>query len=422
MYFHSDTLVLQDRDLEIHACLFDFNVAESVIVSGDSFTREGLDSISLTIDIPFTSHSQRSPFRLDDLKDKGDAMTDQVKMAHVYSAELDSVTFVNPVRHALMLAGELHKCKQKGKVDLEDDIVIFDTPTPSFEMGVENVMPQLNCPLWTFIEDAFANFVGMQHLKLEIFKQASLIKVQQLRKEQGISSSMNPSRHMVFRGSPGTGKTTVARIIADVYFELGLLPTNEVVETDRSDLVGQYLGETAIKTAGVIQSAIGGVLFIDEAYSLTEGEHNEYGNEAINILLKLMEDHREELVVIVAGYQNEMQQFVESNPGLKSRFNRMFDFYNYTPEELWEILEKMCNADSYIIKDKTYIKKIMLAEFQKEIEREGLSFSNGRFIRNLFERIVENQSFRVVVNNQLSKLDLMVLRDCDFMTSLKISE
>lgn len=415
MYFHSDTLVFQDRDLEIPACLFDFNVAESVIVNGDSFTREDLDSISLTIDIPITSQSQRSPFRLDDRQDKGEAMTDQVKTAHVYSAELESVAFVNPVRQALMLAGASHKCKQTGKVDLEDDIVSCDTPTPSFEMGVENVMPQLNCPLWTFIEDAFANFVGMQHLKLEIFKQASLIKVQQLRKELGISSSMTPSRHMVFQGSPGTGKTTVARIIADVYFELGLIATNNVVETDRAGLVGQYLGETAVKTAEIIENAIGGVLFIDEAYSLTEGEHNDYGKEAINTLLKMMEDYRDDLVVIVAGYQNEMHHFINANPGLKSRFNRTFNFQNYSPDELWLILELMCSKNSYSISDKEMIKSHMLIEFEKCIQSEGEQFANGRYIRNLFEKIIESQSFRLVISNQLEKCNLMELIPSDFM-------
>lgn len=414
MYFHSDTLVFQDRDLEIPAYLLDSDVAEEVIVSGAPFTREGLDSISLTIDIPMSTLSHRNYSSQMGWGEEQGQTAQSIQNIKFSSEALEAVSFANPTKYVKRVNRSNNDGIYKHPEVTESKLGIQQPSALLSDVDIESEIQHFDSPLWTLIDEAFAGFVGMQYLKMEIFKQASLIKVQQLRKEQGIISSMNPSRHMVFRGSPGTGKTTVARIIADVYFELGLLPTNEVVETDRSDLVGQYLGETAIKTAAVVRSAIGGVLFIDEAYSLTEGEHNEYGREAINTLLKLMEDHREELVVIVAGYQNEMLQFVDSNPGLKSRFNRVFDFHNYTPEELWEILEKMCNTESYIIKDKANIKEAMLIEFQKEIEREGISFSNGRYIRNLFERIVENQSFRVVVNNQLDKLDLMTLQECDF--------
>lgn len=185
--------------------------------------------------------------------------------------------------------------------------------------GAQNV--PIN-PLIKKIDKRFSDFVGMQHLKEEVYRQASFIKVQELRKERSIAVAASPSKHMVFKGNPGTGKTTVARILADVYYELGVLRTNNVIETDRSGLIAEYLGQTAIKTREVIESAIDGVLFIDEAYSLTEKEHNDYGAEAIDTLVKMIEDHRDNLVVIVAGYGDEMNRFISSNPGLASRFNR----------------------------------------------------------------------------------------------------
>jgi SpoVK/Ycf46/Vps4 family AAA+-type ATPase len=269
-------------------------------------------------------------------------------------------------------------------------------------------------PLIEKIDALFSDFVGMSHLKEEVYRQASFIKIQQMRKEKNIAVAASPSRHMVFKGSPGTGKTTVARVIADVYHELGVLDTNNVVETDRSGLIAEYLGQTAVKTREVIESAIGGVLFIDEAYSLTE-QSNDYGSEAIDMLLKMMEDHRNNLVVIVAGYGDEMDSFIASNPGLSSRFNRYMDFPDYSEEELWEILLKLCKANSYIIQDQTQLKSRMLKEFKLQKLQQGEYFGNARYVRNLFEKAIENQSYRLIMESATDYVSLQALQQCDFL-------
>lgn len=270
-------------------------------------------------------------------------------------------------------------------------------------------------PLIAKIDALFSDFVGMAHLKEEVTRQASFIKIQQMRKAKKIAVAASPSRHMVFKGNPGTGKTTLARIIADVYFELGVLKTNNVVETDRSGLIAEYLGQTAVKTKELIDSAIGGVLFIDEAYSLTEYA-NDYGSEAIDTLVKMMEDHRDDLVVIVAGYGDEMDRFVASNPGLQSRFNRYMDFPDYSEEELWEILLKLCKANSYIIQDQALLKPSLLLEFELQKQQQGKHFGNARYIRNLFERAIESQSYRLIQSSITDSVSLQSLKYCDFFS------
>ena len=268
-------------------------------------------------------------------------------------------------------------------------------------------------PIIQKIDQLFSDFVGMSHLKEEVYRQASFIKIQQIRKANNIAVAASPSRHMVFKGNPGTGKTTIARVIADIYHELGVLDTKNVVETDRSGLVAEYLGQTAIKTRAVIESAIGGVLFIDEAYSLSE-QSNDYGSEAIDMLLKMMEDYRDNLIVIVAGYGDQMDRFISSNPGLNSRFNRYMNFPDYSEEELWEILMKLCKANSYIIQDPTLLKKMMLMEFKKQKIQQGEYFGNARYVRNQFEKSIENQSYRLIKESLTDFMSLQILTCSDF--------
>lgn len=273
-------------------------------------------------------------------------------------------------------------------------------------------------PLMALIEEAFADFVGMHELKATIHRQASLIKVQQLRESMGIVNAISPSRHMVFYGAPGTGKTTVARIIADIYCELGLLETDNVVEADQSMMIAKYLGQTATKTRELIESALGGVLFIDEAYSLTNRHWNDYGKEAIETLLKMMEDHRDNLVVIVAGYEVEMKEFLEANPGLLSRFSRHLTFPNYNDEELWQILQKICERNSYVIHDEESVKLMLLECFNDAIHSQGERFGNARYVRNLFERTIEMQALRLMVSGQRSLDDVTCLKLEDFVDGI----
>lgn len=236
------------------------------------------------------------------------------------------------------------------------------------------------------------SLIGMESIKEEIKTLVKFIEIQKKRKEQGLKT-IPISYHCVFTGSPGTGKTTVARILAKIYKELGILKKGQLIETDRSGLVGEYVGQTAVKTNDIIDSAIGGVLFIDEAYSLYNQSAEDYGREAIATLIKRMEDDRDNLVVILAGYSNEMKQFIDINPGLQSRFNRYFDFPDYQPSELIEIFKLFANNNEYNLEPEAEQKLQEL--FQRLYLHRDENFGNARLVRNIFEKTIENQSVRI---------------------------
>lgn len=234
--------------------------------------------------------------------------------------------------------------------------------------------------------------IGLGPVKSDVKMLANFIKIQRKRKASGLKEAPI-SYHCVFTGNPGTGKTTVARILADAYRSMGVLKKGHLVETDRSGLVGEYVGHTAVKTNKIIDSALDGVLFIDEAYTLVQGGDHDYGGEAIATLLKRMEDDRDRLVVILAGYTDEMKKFIDSNPGLQSRFNRYIQFPDYTAEELAQIFlltaersQYKCNADV-----RASVNDIM----KNAVESKDKNFGNGRFVRNLFERAIQRQAVRL---------------------------
>ena len=237
------------------------------------------------------------------------------------------------------------------------------------------------------------SLVGLDVVKEEIENLVNLLRVQQMRKELGLSNA-GTSRHMVFYGNPGTGKTTVARLIAGIYGELGLLPTGQLVEVDRSGLVGGYVGQTAIKTKEVIDQAVGGVLFVDEAYTLTQNKgQNDFGPEAVETILKAMEDYRDELVVIVAGYTELMKDFLKTNPGLTSRFNYFIEFPDYTPEELVEILKTMCKKNEYSLSPAAEARALEI--FTARCENKPENFANAREVRNFLEKAMLKHAARV---------------------------
>lgn len=255
--------------------------------------------------------------------------------------------------------------------------------------------------------------IGLESVKEEVNKLTNFIKVQNLRKQKGMNA-ITISYHCVFTGNPGTGKTTVARIVAQIYRELGILKKGQLVETDRSGLVAEYVGQTAVKTNKIIDSALDGVLFIDEAYSLVQGGGNDYGKEAIATLLKRMEDDRDRLIVILAGYDNEMKMFIDSNPGLQSRFNRYIHFSDYNAEELMAIFKLNLKKFDYELTNDAEQKISHL--FSYAVSHKDQNFGNGRYARNVLEKTLENQATRLASVSEITEQMLRTIEENDIPT------
>ncbi len=294
------------------------------------------------------------------------------------------------------------------ETDVKNDEIAVKKPEIMDENSketLESVLAELN------------KLVGLDKVKNDVQSLINFIKVSQMRIKRGMKVP-TISYHLVFTGNPGTGKTTVARLVARLYYLMGILPQGQLVETDRSGLVAGYLGQTAIKTQKVIQEALGGVLFIDEAYSLANDKDDSYGKEAIETLLKAMEDHRDELVVIVAGYDELMHKFIESNPGLKSRFNKYFHFPDYNGEELFSILKCFCDANGYTLSEDSVpcLKEKLCNSFETRDEH----FGNARAIRNLFEHAINYQANRLVGDDDISDRELAELTLDDILPALEV--
>ncbi len=264
--------------------------------------------------------------------------------------------------------------------------------------------------------------VGLEKVKNKVQDLIAYQKVQKMRQEKNLHSTKN-TLHLAFTGNPGTGKTTVARIVGRIYKRIGLLSKGHFVEVSRTDLIAGYQGQTALKVKKVIEQAKGGVLFIDEAYSITENEHSDsYGRECLTELTKALEDYREDLVVIVAGYTEPMNNFFESNPGLKSRFNTVIEFDDYSSSELDEILVSMCKNNDYCLDEKAR-EKIHLY-FEQQTEKKEKNFANGRLVRNLYDDLVINHARRVVniANPDSVELSTIKAEDFEIITTEKVDE
>ena len=252
------------------------------------------------------------------------------------------------------------------------------------------------------------DLIGLGSVKKEVRSLANFVKLQKQREAQGLKTA-KVSYHLVFYGSPGTGKTTVARIVGRIYKDLGVLKKGHTVETDRAGLVAKYLGQTAQQTDTVIQKALDGVLFIDEAYSLVPegGNGQDYGQEAISTLLKRMEDYRDRLVVIIAGYKDEMKRFIDSNPGLQSRFNRYIDFPDYSGMELADIFKMYMKKNQYTLAPdaEDYLKE----QFEYAVAHKDRNFGNARYARNVFEKSIQQQANRLAGMSNLDKSELTEL-------------
>lgn len=266
-------------------------------------------------------------------------------------------------------------------------------------------------------EKELAGLVGLQTVKTEVSKLSNYLKMQQLRKQKGMMS-VPVTYHCVFTGNPGTGKTTVARILAGIYRDLGVLRKGHLVETDRSGLVAEYVGQTAVKTNKLIDSALDGVLFIDEAYTLVQGGNGDsYGPEAVATLLKRMEDDRNRLVVILAGYSGPMKTFIESNPGLRSRFNRYIHFEDYSADELLDIFKIIASKYDYLLDPAAELKLSKL--FDHAVAGKDEHFGNGRFVRNIFEKVMENQASRLASSIDITEDKLRTILSEDICLGLQ---
>lgn len=307
-------------------------------------------------------------------------------------SKLIDATRTNPLYHDFWSTNHAASATQAEKKD--------ETKVEVQSETLEDIQQELN------------SYIGLEVIKKDINSLINYIKIYQ-RRLQAKLTVPEISWHMVFTGNPGTGKTTIARLMGRIFKVLGILPKGHLVEADRSSLVAGYVGQTAKKTKELIDSAIGGVLFIDEAYTLSNsGNENDFGREAIDILLKEMEDHRRDLIVIVAGYNELMENFIDSNPGLRSRFNRYFDFPDYTEEQLIEIFNKICTDNSYRLNKEA--EKILVQEIRRSIQNP--SFGNARGVRNLFEKALMRQADRlVIIDRELTIDELMELVSSDIM-------
>lgn len=290
-------------------------------------------------------------------------------------------------------------------IELAENSNNYDTPIEHLSHPSTS-KEEIENPITESAVEELESLIGLASVKKDVLELSSLVQLNIKRKEYNLPT-VPVSLHLVFTGNPGTGKTTVARILARIYKELGVLSQGQLVEVDRSTLVAGYVGQTALKTQEKIQEAMGGILFVDEAYTLAK-DGNDFGQEAIDTILKAMEDKRDEFVVIVAGYPDLMHDFVNSNPGLKSRFNKYFYFEDYTADELYEIFMDFCNKYSYHLDSKAdeKIREII----KKMIQEKDTTFANARDIRNIFERTISKQSTRVAKMRHFSKHDALLIK------------
>lgn len=263
------------------------------------------------------------------------------------------------------------------------------------------------------IEDEMSSLVGMNEMKRMIKEIYAWIFINKKREEQGLKAGKQ-ALHMMFKGNPGTGKTTVARLVGKLFFQMNVLSKGHLIEAERADLVGEYIGHTAQKTRDLIKKSLGGILFIDEAYSLARGGEKDFGKEAIDTLVKHMEDKQHDFVLILAGYPREMDNFLSLNPGLLSRFPLVVDFPDYSVEDLMEIANRMMSEREYRFNDEATLK---LKEHLMSVKMmtHPTKFSNGRYVRNIIEKSIRSQAMRLLLTDRYHREDLLTIKGQDLV-------
>jgi Holliday junction resolvasome RuvABC ATP-dependent DNA helicase subunit len=356
---------------------------------------------------------------------------DRAPVAVSYLEEYDrryGFNYADRTRHALFQFANL-VIKSDGTVTSDEAAALLQFKKSLYPLGDQTADID-NMPVATevvakesvAIEDAPARtlddllkeldeLVGLDRVKTDVRQLINFLKVQKMREEKGMSA-LPVSRHLVFYGNPGTGKTTIARLLAQVYRTLEVLSRGHLIESDRADLVAGYVGQTALKVKEVVNKALGGVLFIDEAYALNpEGRSNDFGNEAVETLLKMMEDHRHDFIVIVAGYTEKMDDFISSNPGLRSRFNKFLHFEDYTPEQLLEIFKGFSRKAEFKLSESAELKLLEMFKLLNVLRDE--SFGNARTARNLFEMTISKHANRIVTLPNINEEVLATIEEAD---------
>ena len=341
----------------------------------------------------------------------GESAPDTVEDSIDLEEQEDKADALEIIEAAPSLSGEALQCEEQKeqKAAQQQELIEMDK-----EAATRAALASFKAKRMEKLMNRLDELVGLHSVKEEVRSLVNLIRVRKMREEYHLPG-MPMSYHMVFTGSPGTGKTTVARLIGEIYRELGILSKGMMIETDRAGLVAGYVGQTAIKVKEVVDRARGGILFIDEAYTLSSAAGgNDFGTEAIDMLVKLMEDYREDLVIIVAGYTQEMETFLKSNTGLISRFNKFIDFPDYGDGELVDILNGMAKRAGFSLEDEV-MEAVRGYLLRLTGEQRG-DFGNARGIRNLFEKMVAAQANRVVGYGQPTKeqLSSITFEDCKF--------
>lgn len=358
-----------------------------------------------------------------DYASKLDAVTNSygeiVKAASAIVEEQDNSSTVYLINHTskLIKSAESSKDLKRLANALKDSIMKYYGYLYILESQDKGVADNEDSRSLNELLEDLNGLIGLESVKAKVNDLIAFQTVQMLREKQGLHSHKG-TMHLAFTGNPGTGKTTVARIVGRIYKRIGLLSKGHFIEVSRTDLIAGYQGQTALKVKKVIDEARGGVLFIDEAYSITENDHSDsYGRECLTELTKALEDYRDDLVVIVAGYTEPMNHFFASNPGLKSRFNTFIEFPDYSAEELSRMFLKLCKENDYYLSDN--VENRVLNILHEQVKNKKDNFANGRLVRNIYDDVTMNHARRVVKIDAPSREDLSVIT-CDDFEDIKL--